>query len=84
MSSPSPALLLIAVLLLLVLGATSIWLLQSAVAERARRANPDVTDRQQRLAELENNRRIAEKVVRVVAPASAVALAVVLVVAILS
>jgi hypothetical protein len=81
---PPATLILIAVILLLVLAMSGIWWLQSTMAERGRMANPDSTDRAQRMGELEANRQAATKVARIVAPVSAVALAIVVVIAIFS
>lgn len=84
MSGVGTFVVLVATLLVLATGATTIWWLQSAVAERARRENPDDTDRAERLDELENNRRIAERVVRVIGPAAAVAVAAAVLVSVFS
>jgi hypothetical protein len=81
---PPTALIFVAVILLLVLAMSGIWWLQSTMAERGRMANPDGTDRAQRMDELEANRQAATKVARIVAPVSAVALAIVVVIAIFS
>lgn len=74
----------IAVILVMVLGVVGIWWVQSTMAERGRLANPSNDERTERIAELEAQRQRATGVIRVVAPAAAVALAVVLVIAIMS
>lgn len=84
MDGPPTALVFIGVFLLLVLCITGIWWLQSTMAERARRANPDASGRAERVEELEHERLLATKVVRIVAPAAAVALGAVIVLALLA
>lgn len=83
MDSPPTPLVFIAVFLLLVLCITGIWWLQSTMAERARRANPDPDGRTERVDELESERLLATRVVRIVAPLAAVALGAVIVLALL-
>lgn len=84
MDSTPTALIFVAVFLLLVLAITSIWWLQSTMAERARRANPDPSGRSERVDELEHERLLATKVIRIVAPVVAVALGAVVVLALLA
>ncbi len=78
------ALVFVAVVLFILLCMMGIWWVQSTAAERGRRANPDPTDRVQRLAELEANRTAATKVVRVIAPITAVAFVVVVILALVA
>lgn len=82
MGSFTVTVVLVAVLLLLVLGATGLWWIQSSAAVSGRRANPDNTERDERLAELGNNQRAAERVIRVVAPAAAIAVVLAIVLAV--
>jgi len=77
-------LIFIAVIAVMVLAMSGIWWLQSTAAERGRRANPDATDRAERIDELEANRSAATRVVRVVAPICAVTLGVVVIIALFS
>ena len=81
MSGAATVFAFLAVVFFMVMCITGIWWLQSTAAERGRRANPDATDRVERLDELEAERRMAAKVVRVVAPISAVAFVVAVVLA---
>lgn len=84
MDGPPTALIFIAVFLLLVLSITGIWWLQSTMAARARRENPDATGRAERVDELEHEQLLATRVVRIVAPVVGVALAAVVVLALLA
>lgn len=84
MDNPPIVLLFLAVFFFMITCITGIWWLQSTAAERGRRANPDPTDRVERLEELESERQVAAKVVRIVAPMSAVAFVVVLLLAFLA
>ncbi len=84
MDAPPTPLVFIGVFLLLVLCITGIWWLQSTMAERGRRENPDAAGRAERVDELERERLLATKVVRIVAPATAVALGAVIVLALLA
>lgn len=78
------ALVFIAVVLFMLLCMMGIWWVQSTAAERGRRANPDGTDRSERMAELEANRTAATKVLRVIAPITALAFVVVVVLAVVA
>ena len=84
MDNPPIVLLFLAVFFFMITCITGIWWLQSTAAERGRRANPDSTDRAERLEELESERQVAAKVVRIVAPISAAAFGVVLLLAFLA
>ena len=67
---------LVAVISALLVGVTALWLLQSTMAERGRLANPDATDRAERLDELDSERHVARRMLRVLGPVAAVAIVV--------